>query len=59
MKDTYCELLRQSRELDSPTLLSRFRQSFDSEERLREMCTERCRPRDKMTSLQVNWRGLR
>ena len=54
MKDTYCELLRQSRELDSPTLLSRFRQTFDSEERLRELCAERCRTKDKMTSLQVN-----
>ncbi len=53
MKDTYCELLRQSQELDSPTLLSRFRKTFDSEERLREMCAERVRTKDKMTSLQV------
>lgn len=53
MRDTYCHLLGQSRELDSPTLLTRFRQTFDSEERLREMCAERCRPKeDKMTSLQ-------
>jgi len=53
MKDTYCELLRQSQELDSPTLLSRFRKTFDSQERLREMCAERVRTKDKMTSLQV------
>lgn len=52
MKDTYCELLRQSQELDSPTLLSRFMQTFDSEERLRELCAKRCRAKDKMTSLQ-------
>jgi hypothetical protein len=55
MRDTYCQLLRQSQELDSPTLLSRFRQTFDSEERLREMCTQRCQPRDKMTSLQASY----
>jgi len=42
MKESYCELLKQSQELDSPTLLSRFRNVFDSEERLIALCQKRC-----------------
>lgn len=42
MKDSYCELLQKSPELDSPTLLRKFRQSFDSEERLVDLCQKRC-----------------
>jgi len=53
MMNSYCELLKQSSELDSPTLLSRFKQSFDSEERLVEMCRKRCKSgKNKMLSLQ-------
>jgi len=42
MKESYCELLEQSQELDSPTLLNRFRSMFDSEERLIALCQQRC-----------------
>jgi len=44
MKDNYCELLEMSEELDSPTLLARFRKSFDSAERLMDLCQRRCEP---------------
>lgn len=44
MKDNYCELLEMSEELDSPTLLARFRKSFDSAERLVDLCQRRCEP---------------
>lgn len=43
MKDSYCKLLQKSQELDSPTLLKRFRSTFDSDERLVELCKKRCR----------------
>lgn len=43
MKDSYCKLLQKSKELDSPTLLSRFRNTFDSDERLVELCKKRVR----------------
>jgi len=42
MRDIYCEFLQQSTKPDSPTLLKRFRDTFDSEELLRELCFERC-----------------
>jgi len=43
MKNSYCDLLSQSSELDSPTLLKRFRRMFDSETRLIELCENRCK----------------
>lgn len=52
MKDSYCELLQQSKELDSPSLLAKFRKSFDSTERLVDLCQRRCEPDRKMSSLQ-------
>jgi len=42
VKDVYCEFLKQSKKADSPNLLERFRNAFDSEELLRELCFERC-----------------
>jgi aminoglycoside/choline kinase family phosphotransferase len=42
MKESYCQLLKQSQELDSPTLLNRFMKMFDSEERLIALCQKRC-----------------
>lgn len=42
MKDHYCEMLQKSTKLDSPTLLKRFRNTFDSAERLAELCQKRC-----------------
>jgi len=44
MKESYCELLAQSQELDSPRLLARFKSMFDSEARLAELCQARCDP---------------
>lgn len=44
MKEHYCEMLKKSSELDSPTLLKRFRNKFDSQERLTELCQKRCAP---------------
>jgi len=52
MKETYCELLKQSDELDSPTLLKRFKKSFDSTERLMALCQNRCDNRGKYGCLQ-------
>jgi len=52
MKDSYCDLLRQSEELDSPTLLKRFRKTFDSESRLLELCENRCKSPNSTFSLQ-------
>jgi len=43
MKEHYCEMLEKSSELDSPTLLKRFRKKFDSQERLVELCQNRCK----------------
>jgi len=53
MKDSYCQLLQQSAESDSPTLLKRFRNTFDSEERLIELCERRIKASTSKTlSLQ-------
>ncbi|XP_023322190.1 uncharacterized protein LOC111696714 [Eurytemora carolleeae] len=52
MKESYCEMLKQSSELDSPTLLRKFKKSFDSEERLKELCQKRCKASNKTMSLQ-------
>jgi len=52
MKDCYVELLKQSDEIDSPTLLKRFRNTFDSEERLIELCQRRVKASNKTLSLQ-------
>jgi len=52
MKDCYVELLKQSHEIDSPTLLKRFRNTFDSEERLIELCQRRVKATNKTLSLQ-------
>ena len=43
MKDVYCDLLKQSKKSDSPILLKRFLDTFDSEESLKEICKTRCR----------------
>lgn len=43
MKEHYCDMLEKSSELDSPTLLKRFRKKFDSQERLVELCQNRCK----------------
>jgi len=42
VRDVYCEFLQQSEKADSPMLLERFRNTFNSEELLRELCFERC-----------------
>jgi len=52
MKESYCELLKQSDELDSPTLLKRFKKSFDSTERLLDLCQRRCDTKGKFSCLQ-------
>jgi thiamine kinase-like enzyme len=52
MKENYCEMLKQSSEVDSPTLLRRFKKSFDSAERLKELCQKRCKGNNKTLSLQ-------
>ena len=43
MKDIYCDLLKQSKKNDSPILLKRFLDTFDSEESLKEICKTRSR----------------
>jgi len=47
MKEHYCEMLKKSSELDSPTLLKRFRNQFDSQERLKELCQKRTEPSER------------
>jgi len=42
VRDVYCEFLEQSEKADSPMLLERFRNTFNSEELLRELCFDRC-----------------
>ena len=42
VRDVYCEFLQQSEKADSPVLLKRFRNTFNSEELLRKLCFERC-----------------
>jgi len=41
MKETYCDALSKSPKPDSPTLLKRFKQQFDSSDRLKELCQQR------------------
>jgi len=47
VKDVYCEFLKLSKKADSPMLLERFRNTFDSEELLRDLCLERCSSDDE------------
>lgn len=41
MMETYCDALSKSPKPDSPTLLKRFKQQFDSSDRLKELCQQR------------------
>jgi len=45
MKEAYCEVLSKSSEQDSDKLLQRFQKTFDSGEKLREVCAERYAPK--------------
>ena len=41
MKDYYCDILEESKNPDSPVLVERFRKTFDSPEKLKEIVTKR------------------
>ena len=41
MKDYYCDILKLSKKPDSPDLVERFQRTFDSTEKLKEMCKKR------------------
>ena len=41
MKDYYCDILEESKNPDSPVLVERFRKTFDSPEKLKEIVTRR------------------
>ena len=41
MKDYYCDILEESKKPDSPVLVERFRKTFDSPEKLKEIVTRR------------------
>ena len=41
MKDYYCDILEESKNPDSPILVERFRKTFDSPEKLKEIVTRR------------------
>jgi len=53
MKDNYCNLLKKSTETDSPKLLRRFQETFDSAERLVELCERRIKPNNNHGSLSL------
>jgi len=52
MKETYCNLLEQSNQPDSGSLLARFRNAFSSSSMLREMCRNRCLDQQAVKCLQ-------
>lgn len=54
IKDCYEDALSQSTSPDSPALLARFKRSFSSSDRVKELCVERCDPNTKIINVDKN-----
>eukprot|EP00092_Neocalanus_flemingeri_P087054 GFUD01109792.1.p1 GENE.GFUD01109792.1~~GFUD01109792.1.p1 ORF type:complete len:266 (+),score=76.24 GFUD01109792.1:69-800(+) len=47
MKEIFCDFLKQSNQIDTPSLVEQFKNAFDSEQLLKQLCQERCSPLDE------------
>eukprot|EP00092_Neocalanus_flemingeri_P031044 GFUD01033724.1.p1 GENE.GFUD01033724.1~~GFUD01033724.1.p1 ORF type:complete len:436 (+),score=115.25 GFUD01033724.1:412-1719(+) len=47
MKEIFCDFLKQSNQIDTPSLVEQFKNTFDSEQLLKQLCQERCSPLDE------------